>query len=359
MTTLKSSAQNDPPFDPSAAAELLLQRRKILVTAHVNPDGDALGSLCALARICLGLGKEVRLVCQSEVPDFLSWVELPCPLYSGYAELGGWIPDLAVFLDCGRPERAGTDGKELARGNVPPAWGRVDILNIDHHGDNPRFGLVNFVEEKAGATAELVGLLAERLGLALSGPLGENIYLGLSADSGNFSFSSATPNLFSMAARIVRNGLKVEEFIAKSENNWSPGRMRLWGELLLHLRLFAEGRVVSVLITNDMLARYHCKPGDLEGLVSFVRHLRSVDVSLLVRERGEGSKISLRSMGGARSVNVQRVAAHLGGGGHRSAAAAELPLPPAAAEKAVLEILLPAVEEFSAATLDEIGDSAL
>jgi phosphoesterase RecJ-like protein len=349
MTTLKSSERNDPLFDPSAAAELLLQRRKILVTTHMNPDGDALGSMCALAVICLELGKEARLVCPSAVPGFLSWVELPLPLYSGYAELGDWAPDLAVFLDCGRPERAGTDAGELARGNGPAGWGRVDILNIDHHGDNPGFGLVNFVEEKAGATAELVGLLAEHLGLALSGPLGENIYLGLSADSGNFSFSNTTPSLFSMAARIVRNGLKVEEFIAKSENNWSMGRMRLWGELLLHLRLFAEGQVASVLITNELLAKHHCKAGDLEGLVSFLRHLRSVKVSLLVRERAEGSKISLRSKGGAGSVDVQRVAARLGGGGHRSASAAELPLPPAAAEKAVLEILLPAVEEFAAA----------
>lgn len=329
------------------AAKLLASKEKVLITAHVNPDGDALGSMVGMAHICLALGKEARIVVQSHLPEFLSWLEIPVPSVTSYAELSGWQPDLVVYLDCGSPERVGPDGGALATGERLPGWENVAILNIDHHYGNPDFGTVNFVEPEAGATAELVGRLAEHMGLTLSGPLGEAIYLGISSDSGNFTYSSATPCLMSMASRIVTNGLKVEEFTEKNDNNWSIGRIQLWGELLQNLGQAADGRIVYTVVTNAILKKHKCKASDLEGFVSFLRHLKDVRVSLLVREKNTvGSKISLRSMGGAKSVDVQKVAASFGGGGHKSASGADLAMPPAKAVTAVLDLLVAAVEEF-------------
>lgn len=340
-------------FHPADAAALLASKHKVLITAHLNPDGDALGSMVGMAHLCLNLGKEARIVVQPKLPDFLEWLEIPVPKVSSYAELSGWQPDLAVFLDCGAPDRVGPDGGALAKGERLPGWEDVKILNIDHHVGNPDFGDVNFVETSAGATAELVGTLAEHMGQPLAGPLGEAVYLGLSSDSGNFAYSSATPNLMAMAARIVENGLKVEEFIAKSENNWSIGRMRLWGELMQHLGQAADGRVIYSVISNKLLKKHKCKASDLEGFVSFLRRIKDVQASLLVREKNTvGSKISLRSMGGANSVNVQKVAAQFGGGGHVSASGAELALPPEEAAKAVLEALLQELADYDAAQSD-------
>lgn len=342
-----------PPFDLSAAAALLRRKERALITAHANPDGDAWGSMCALAHICLALGLEARLSLTAPPPDFLSWLVSPVPLCFSHAELGGWQPDLAVFLDCGGPERCGPDNAALAAGRLPPGWAGVDILNLDHHGDNPYFGLVNVVEEGAGATAELAGLLAEALGLPLEGELGEAVYLGLTADTGNFTYAGATASVMDMAARIVRSGLKVEEFTARSENNWSMGKLRLWGELLQRLKFSASGRVVSLAVEQETLARHGCKAADLEGLASFIRRLRTAQVSLLVREKAGGSKVSLRAKGGAGSPDLRRVAALFGGGGHVSAAGAALPLRPEEAEKAVLAALLPVLGEFAA------GDAGL
>ena len=333
--------------DPAGAAKILAAKKRILITAHVNPDGDALGSMVGMAHICLALDKEARIIVQSQLPEYLSWLEIPVPSVSSYAELSGWLPDLVVFLDCGAPDRVGPDGAALAAGERLPGWEDVQILNIDHHFGNPDFGDVNFVDVKAGATAELVGLLAERLGLELSGPLGEAVYLGLSSDSGNFTYSSATSSVMAMASRIVANGLKIEEFIEKSENNWSIGRMQLWGELLQNLGQAADGRIVYTVITNALLKKYKCKASDLEGFVSFLRRLKNVRASLLVREKNTvGSKVSLRSMGGASSVDVQKVAAAFGGGGHKSASGADVAMPPEEAAQAVLELLVAAVEEF-------------
>lgn len=340
------------PYDPKAAAALLAAHNKILITAHVNPDGDALGSMVAVAHICLALGKEARLVNLSKLPVFLDWLEIPVPTVASYAELSGWRPELVVYLDCAMPGRVGPDGAALAAGERLPGWEGVKILNIDHHHGAQPFGDVNFVEPEAGATAELVGLVAEELGQELKGPLGEAVYLGLSSDSGNFTYSSATSSLMGMAARIVANGLKVEEFIQKSENNWSLGRMRLWGELMQNIGSAADGRVVYTVITGAILKKHKCQSSDLEGFVSFLRRLRGVRVSFMVRERagGQGSKVSLRSMGGEDSVDVREVAALFGGGGHKSASGADMALPPERAAEAVLAKILEAMGEAPPAT---------
>lgn len=336
-------------FDPSAAAKLLSAKQKVLLTAHLNPDGDALGSMVAMAHLCLALGKEARIMVQPNLPEFLSWLEIPVPRTTSYAELSGWLPDLVVYLDCAMPDRVDPDSAALAAGKRLPGWENVTILNIDHHLGNPDFGDVNFVEPSSGATAELVGLLAEHMGQKLSGPLGEAVYLGISGDSGNFTYASATAGLMNMAARIVANGLKVEEFIDKSENNWTLGRMRLWGELMQNIGQAADGRIVYIVINNSLLKKHQCKASDLEGFVSFLRRLKDVQVSLLVREKGgAGSKISLRSLGGDNSVDVRKVAAVFGGGGHKSASGADIPMPPEKAAKAVLQELLKALGEDGA-----------
>ncbi|MCL1915940.1 MAG: DHHA1 domain-containing protein [Desulfovibrionaceae bacterium] len=328
-------------IDLGKAADLLRQRRRTLILAHLEPDGDAWGSMCALAEVCRLLNQEARLLLPGPLPEFLSWLEAPAPVARDIAGLGDWKPDLAAFLDCGRPDRTGEEGDALAYGQIP-GWGKVDIINLDHHGDNPGFGLISLVEPEAGATAEIIGLLAEYLGLPLSGYLGEAIYLGLTSDSGNFTYANSSASLMALAARIVGQGLKVENFTAKSENNWSPGRMRLWGELMLTPRLFAQDRVVSVLAPMALLEKHQCRPAALENLVSFMLHMRGVEVAMLIREKQDGgSKISLRSQGGSKGVNVRKAAAALGGGGHDNAAGANVSLGMEEAEQKVLEFLLP------------------
>lgn len=332
-------------FNPSISAEILSKHQKILIATHTSPDGDALGSLAAFAHICLQLDKDVRLLCQSPLPGYLNWLELPGEVHHSLSGLGAWTPDLLVCLDCGVPKRAGNDLDHFFNGKRLPGWEGIESLNIDHHMDNPGFATVNWVEPGAGATGELVGLLAEYMGLALAGKLGEAIYLGLTSDTGNFCYSNTSAGILRLAARIVENGLKVEVFTEKNGHCWSFGRMQLWGELIRNIRLFAGGQIVSSIIANSLLKKYGCAASDLEGFVSFIRQLKDVKVSLLVREKNSlGSKASLRSMGGENSINVQRVAAHFGGGGHRSAAGIEMSVSPEKAEKSILEILVPIVE---------------
>lgn len=328
------------------AAELLKGGRRILVGTHQGPDGDAVGSLAALGHICRELGLEVRLYCISEIPGDLSWLPLPGPLAHSLGELRGWTPDILALVDCGAANRASDEMGDFFQGRKIAGLDRKQVatLNFDHHISNPSFADLNWVDVKAPATAEIIARLARHLNIPLAGGLGEAIYLGLATDTGNFTYSSTGAESLRLAAEIIDSGLKVDELFEKYENTWSLGRMQLWGELMQNITLHAGGKIVSSVITQETLRRHNCDSSDLEGFVSFLRHLKGVEVSLLAREGvTSGSKISLRSMGGNSAVDVQAVAARFGGGGHRSAAGAVTRYPVKQIEAMVLEVLIPAV----------------
>lgn len=329
------------------AAEFLEGGRRILIGTHMGPDGDAVGSMAALGYICRELGLEVRLYCQSELPVDLSWLPLPGPLAHSLRELRGWTPDRLALVDCGAANRAGAEMADFFQGRKPAGLERKKIrtLNIDHHVSNPAFADLNWVDVAAPATAEIIARLARHLDLSLAGELGESIYLGLATDTGNFTYSSTSAQSLRLAAEIIDSGLKVDELFEKYDNTWSLGRMQLWGELMQNVSLHAGGKIVSTVISRATLKKHNCDSSDLEGFVSFLRHLKGVEVSLLTRESitDGGSKISLRSMGGHSAVDVQAIAARFGGGGHKSAAGAVTRFPISQTEAMVLEVLVPAV----------------
>ncbi|MDR2669476.1 MAG: DHH family phosphoesterase [Desulfovibrio sp.] len=312
------------------------EARKVLITAHVAPDGDAVGSAAALAHIALHFGLDTRLL-----PDFGSRpaTVVPAPAVSCCAGLAGFVPDLVIFADCGDAARAGAEMRALVESGVFPGTEgvRPRIVNMDHHADNPGYGHLNLVCPECSATAELVGRFAEYLGLPLTGGLGEAVYLGLVSDTGNFTFSNTSADSLSMAARIVAAGLNVADFTSRTENTWSLARMRLWGKLMNSVTLHAGGAVSCCLVRKTWLDKAGLGAEDLEGFSSRLRCLHGVRVGLFVREEAERKcRVSLRSMG---DFDVRAVAARFGGGGHPSAAGATLALDPDAAVRVLLEEL--------------------
>ena len=320
-------------------ADAISKAGRVLVATHVNPDGDAIGSAAALARIALHSGAEARILLGTGLPDFLSWLPLPAPSVKNLKELGGWTPDLLLLADCGEINRAEPDlAAVLAKKELPgPDWKNLVVANIDHHVSNAGYGHLNWVEPSRSATGELAGLLAEHMGIPLSGELGEAVYLALVADTGNFSFANTGPDCLAMAARLVAGGLDIADFTSKYENTWNIAKMRLWGRLLSEVRLHADGAVAYSIVPKNYLDELGLTKADLDGFAAWLRRLRGVRVGLFIREdRPSFCKISLRSMG---DFDVNAVAALYGGGGHAAAAGAELPLPPAAvAEKVLADI---------------------
>ncbi|MBU1229335.1 MAG: bifunctional oligoribonuclease/PAP phosphatase NrnA [Proteobacteria bacterium] len=288
-------------------ADLIRRTDRFLVSSHANPDGDAIGSTVALGHILAAQGKDFALYNPSGLPKQYDWLQLPGPIHT---TLAGAEANWLFVLDCGTQQRV---GEELYR-----VMGSRPIANVDHHLGNPMFGQFNWVDVSYPAVTAMIADLADELGIPLTGPLAEAIYLGLVTDTGYFTYDNTTPSVMELAARLIRLGLNPGRVNAKIRNQWGLSRFRLWGESFATTELFFGGQLAVAHVTLGMLERTGSTAADCEEIVSFLRRLRDTRAAAILREEPDGSyKFSLRSTG---PDNVQAVAALFGGGGHRNAA---------------------------------------
>lgn len=281
-----------------------------LVISHVSPDGDALGSMLALGELLDGLGKRVRLFNETGIPDRFRWL---APKREILQELPADEPHTIFVLDCGGADRTGS--------KISPWMKSKTVINIDHHLGNPMFGNINWVEKRASSVGEMIGVLARKLEVPLSGLLGEYIYLALISDTGDFCFNNTRPETLEMAADILRQGLLPGPFHEQKQSTGTLNQLQMHGAVLQQASIHAEGRISLIAFTRELFEQTGTGPEDTEGLVNTVLYLRGVQVAVSLREEESRIKFSLRSKG---SINVQAVAARFGGGGHRNAAGGHL-----------------------------------
>lgn len=292
-------------------AEHLRATDNFLVTSHVSPDGDALGSMLAVGEVLDAMGKQVRLFNESGLPERFRWLS---PRQKILRLLPDTEPETIIVLDCGSPQRPGA--------LLAPWLSSKTVVNIDHHLDNPMFGSINWVDQRVSSTGEMVGMLARELNVPLAGLLGEYVYLSLISDTGDFCFSNTCPETLEMAAEILRLGLLPGPFHEQRQSTGTINQLRMRGAVTQQATLHSHGRISLISFTRELFRQTGTGPEDTEGLVNRVLYLRGVQAAIATREEDNGSiKFSLRSKG---DVNVQAVAARFGGGGHRNAAGGTL-----------------------------------
>ncbi|HEX2500427.1 MAG TPA: bifunctional oligoribonuclease/PAP phosphatase NrnA [Methylomirabilota bacterium] len=291
---------------PREVMEAVQGSRRVLLFAHVYPDGDVLGSQLGLGLALRAAGRTVTFACAHPVPD-------PFNFLPGAADVQQWKTsrngfDLVVALDCPDPGRLG-GLLEGARG--PDAR----VLNIDHHGDNRRYGDINWVDTGAAATGEMVYDVVEAVGLPLTVDVAVNLYTAIVTDTGSFRYSNTTPKTFRVAARLVELGVDPARVATTVYETREPGGLRLLGQILQGVETAADGRVAWLVIDRG-LADSPDLP-EAEEFVNYPRSVRTAKVAVLFRELPDAVKVSLRAKG---EVDVARIAAGLGGGGHPNAA---------------------------------------
>jgi phosphoesterase RecJ-like protein len=245
--------------------------------------------------------------------------------------------DAIVVLECPSPDRTGLEQHLSAR----------PVINIDHHLGNQLYGSVNWVDSAAPAVGEMIYRLAQGLKLTLDPETASCLYLTLVTDTGGFRFSNATPAAFEAAAALVRDGAHPEQVSQWLYESQPLPVVRLIGEMLQTLEIHEDGRVATARLTPEMFARVGAAPGDSEGLIDVPRSIAGVDAVALIRQREDGThKVSLRSRG---EVDVEKIARHHGGGGHRNAAGYVLEGDGEAARQKVVEALAGALAPAEAA----------
>ena len=311
---------------PEELLRRIRQGNRFLLTSHVNPDGDAIGSALGLARILRKQGKSAVVWLRDATPS----VYLPLPgserIHVGPEAPTGFpeVFDAAIVLECPSLDRTGLEEQ------LP----QVDLSNVDHHLGNQHYGAINWVDTSAPAVGELVYRLAQGLHIQLDAETATCLYLTLVTDTGGFRYANATPQAFEAAAALVREGARPEQVSLWLNESQPLGAIRLLGEMLPTLELHAGGRIAAVRLDPEMFARAGAGPGDAEGLIDHPRSIAGVEAVALLKTREDGSvKVSLRSRG---EVDIERIARQHGGGGHRNAAGFTLEAATPEAVKAIL-----------------------
>lgn len=313
-------------------AQVLRGEGDFLLTCHGNPDGDALGSLLAMAHMLHDMGKRVYVYNPDPLPDNLRF--LP-----GVDKIRRVMPSAPaawlVILDCASPDRVGAEFDA-----VRPF--RRSIV-IDHHRTERNFGDVIWVDASAAATAELVVRLARRLQYKATPAFATCAYTGIFTDTGSFRFSNTSAEVFEAAAALVAAGAEPHRVAEEIVENQPEVRYRLLADVLATLELAAAGRVAMITVRADVMAKHAASKDMLEGFVDFPRSIRGVLAAAQLREveLDRCYKASLRSKG---AVDVEAVAARFGGGGHMHAAGCTLEGTYAEARERLLGALTAAVD---------------
>ena len=302
--------------DWTDAVRLLEKADEVALVCHVGPDGDALGSMLALGLALRARGATVHA----------SWGSEPFEVPAAYAGLPGLdllvpaaqlpaAPDLLVTFDTGSTDRLG-----VLADRVPAAR---EVLVVDHHVTNTRFGTVNLVDTTAAATAAVVVELLDRLGLELTADIAACVYTGLVTDTGSFKYAATTPSVHELAARLLATGIRHDLISRDIWDTASFGYVKLLGLVCARAVLEADEvgglGLVWTAIGADDLHRYDLALSDVEGVIDVVRTAREAEVAVVVKTDPEDGwlKVSTRSKG---RVDVGAVCVALGGGGHRFAA---------------------------------------
>jgi phosphoesterase RecJ-like protein len=282
------------------------QAKRIVVTSHIRPDQDAIGSLLSLGCALEAAGKEVQMVLTDNIAVGMRFLEGASKV-KHKAELPF---DLFVSLDC-------SDTKRL--GDSLPADVTVDI-NIDHHLSNLNFGRINLVEPENVATCAVLAGHLKEWGLSIDKPVAEALLVGILGDSLGFRTSNTSPDTLRLAADLVDYGVNLTEIYAKTLVGRSYASAKYWGIGLENLTRI--GRIIysSLSLSDRKAAAY---PGnDDADLINMLSTIDGADVSIVFVEQGQNkTKVSWRAVQG---FDISKLALSFGGGGHPAASGAEI-----------------------------------
>jgi phosphoesterase RecJ-like protein len=295
-------------IDATGIAALLKECRTVLISVHRNPDGDALGSQLALLAALEKLGKRVAAHNLDPVPEAYRFLPGAEKITSGKTVTGAF--DAMVVLDAD-PPRTG-----LFEGTYPSPL----LINIDHHVTNPLQWQRTWLDPDAAATGEMIYRLVGLLDVPLDRMIALCLFTAIFTDTGSFRYSNTTPEAMRIAADLIEAGADPWLVTENVYESFAFRRMKLLGHVLAGMERSPDGRIASVVVTEDLYRLTGTTAEDTDMFVNFVRSVKGVEVAVLFRQTGPRQyKISLRSKG---RVDLTGMAQTFGGGGHKNAAGA-------------------------------------
>jgi phosphoesterase RecJ-like protein len=308
--------------------EALLRYRRVVVTSHIRPDGDSIGSSLALAWALREIGTDARVVHRDRPPVQLA----DFPGISDI-DIGDTVPagtEAAVVLECGDLARTGLSG-----------FGGLPVINIDHHPGNSGYGEVQWFDGSASACGEMVFDIIAELGVPLTADMATQLFVAVVTDTGSFRYPGVSPRTFSLCARLLEAGADPVSVARKLFDSHTLGRLRLQAAVLQTLDVDQTGRLATLTLTDAALAASGGVPEETDGLINLPLGVKAIQAAVFFKEAEDGHwRVSLRSKG---EIDVGRVARSFGGGGHKNASGCTLEGPLERVRARILERVAPEV----------------
>lgn len=319
----RSKMPTDPkPFQD--AADSLFAAHNVALACHLNPDGDALGSMLGLALALESLGKNVIRLCQDPVP--LNYQFMPTAHLVANRPPANSQMDVAVGLDCDAEHRLGSLAEFILKA--------PSVIDLDHHTGSGPFGDIRVLEPGASSASQVVYDLLPFLGARISTDIATCLLAGMIFDTGAFRYSNTSPSTLLAAAALVEAGADPDVIHQRMFDDRPFSNVKLLGRALANALM--DGDVAWSALTRKDFRETGAEETETEGVINTLMAIRGIRAAALFRETGHGVKVSLRSRNG---IDVAAVARQFGGGGHVKAAGCTVEKPMAAAVAEVLALL--------------------
>lgn len=320
-------------------SKILETHNKIIITTHTNPDGDALGSSLALYYFIKQFDQDVHILVPNKYPNFLAW--LPgienMIVFESNAKLAKQALEAADYIFCldyNAINRGGVMQDDIKKSNAKKVL-------IDHHRDPEATDFYAMLSDtEVSSTAELVFNVIDYFGYEKHGNqnITECIFTGIMTDTGSFSYSVYGSRTFEICAQLIQNGLNLRKVHQNVYDTFSENRLRLLGfSISDRMYIYDDLSTAIILLSKADLQKFNYQIGDTEGVVNFPLSMEKIKLAILITERDDQIRLSLRSKG---DFSVHELARdHFSGGGHKNAAGGSLYVPVEDVLDCVLAIL--------------------
>jgi phosphoesterase RecJ-like protein len=297
--------------------DIFESKNSFVITTHVNPDGDAIGSEVALACFLRDKGKKVKIINQSETPDNLLFLTkiFSVETYSSNLDHHILNADCFCVVDTNSPKRFSAMAEVVEKS-------KAYKICIDHHLEQDRFADLYVIDTDVPAASELLYRIFTNIDSAsITKSIADALYTGIMTDTGSFKFPKTDSETHTITAELLSHGVNPDEIYQEIFENGVINKLHLLGKALEGIELHCEGKICAMILPRSVFSETNTKEADVDNFTNYVLSIKGVIIGLVFVELNDGVKISFRSKG---NISVNTLAKQFNGGGHKNAAGARI-----------------------------------